>query len=202
LEPILASVASDTIAPFHLLIGVLALDRGRRDEFDASIEFERQQARARRAAGDPAAARDHEAAAMALEGYDLWKRGRIPEAIRALEAAQQKIAGNEVARYQAAFSFNVMVRWWLGDLMRESGRLSDAERYYKSISADPFAALRLGGVYEALGEREKALESYEYALVSLSDADPAVQPMVGEARRAIQRLERIPPSTGTGRGQR
>jgi class 3 adenylate cyclase/tetratricopeptide (TPR) repeat protein len=202
LEPILASVASDTIAPFHLLVGVLASDRGRRDEFDASIAFERRQARARRAAGDPVAARDHAAAAMALEGYDLWKRGRIPEAIRALEAAQQKIAGNEVARYQAAFSFNVMVRWWLGDLMRESGRLSDAERYYKSISADPFAALRLGGVYEALGEREKALESFEYALVSLADADQAVQPMVGEARRAIQRLERIPPSTGTGRGQR
>ena len=187
LRPILAA---DTDGSFLLLLGAHALDRGDRVEYANALGLEQVQARASRAEGDSAAARDYDAAALALEGYAFWKDGRMAEAVRALEEAQRTLPGGELARYQAAFSSNVFVRWWLGDLMRELDRPHDAARYFRSISGDPFAALRLASVYEDLGEPGKALESYEYALASLSDADPELQPLVTEARRAAARLGR------------
>lgn len=83
---------------------------------------------------------------------------------------------------------NVIVRWWLGELLLDVGRPRDAERYFRSIAADPFAALRLGKVYEGLGEYEEARASYEYALLSWQDADPELQPRIQEARQALARL--------------
>jgi DNA-binding SARP family transcriptional activator/tetratricopeptide (TPR) repeat protein len=194
LGPILAAATADTPlphdGPFFLLVGAHALDRGLRDEYLDALERERALARAPHGVYAYHDAADHVAAARALEGYALWKDGRRADAVRALEEAQRTIPGGELARYQASFSFNVIVRWWLGDLMRELGRPHDAARYFRSISADPFAALRLASVYEDLKEPGKALESYEYALASLSDADPELQPLVTEARRAAARLGR------------
>jgi tetratricopeptide (TPR) repeat protein len=126
--------------------------------------------------------------ARALEGYAHWKRGQKEEAIRALEAAHWEINGFERGRIAPWFSPNVTIRWWLGELMLEVGRPRDAERYFKSITADPFAALRLGRVYEELDEFEKARASYEYALLSWQDADPELQPRIQEARQGLARL--------------
>ena len=86
------------------------------------------------------------------------------------------------------YSSNVRLRWWLGNLLLEVGRPRDAERYFKSIAADPLAALRLARVHENLGEFEKARSSYEFALLSLQDADPELQPRIMEARQALARL--------------
>ena len=189
LERSLAAAAADTtedrfkVASPTLFVGAYAVDRGQWDQY--TLALDRQRARTRRylAQGDSTAARSSEGVARALEGYALWKRGQKAEAILALEAAQPQISG-------LVFTVipDVTVRWWLAELMLEVGRLRDSEVYYRSLWPDPFAALRLGKVYEELDEFEKARASYEYALLSWQDADPELQPRIQEARRALARL--------------
>jgi tetratricopeptide (TPR) repeat protein len=122
-----------------------------------------------------------------MEAYALWKRGHREEAIRTLEAAQGQIWGIEGERHTPPWGPNVIVRWWLGELMLEVGRPRDAERYFKSISADPFAALRLGKVYEDLGAPKQARASYEYALLSWQHAGSELQPQIETARQGLAR---------------
>jgi DNA-binding SARP family transcriptional activator/TolB-like protein len=196
LERILALGAPDTtdqwFRPTDLLVGAYAVDRGRWDEYSRALGRERARMRSLLATGDSLGARRHGGLARALEGYALWKRGREGEAIRALQAAQREINGFE--RGLGTGGLNVTVRWWLGELMLEAGRLRDAERYFKSLPGDPFAALWLGKVYENLGEVEKARASYEYALLSWQDADPELQPQIQEARLALARRGWPPPA--------
>lgn len=187
LERILAAGVADTTT--NLVPGAYAADRGQWDQHAASIDRARARARYWQAEGDSGRARGNEAVARALEGYALWKRGRKAEAIPVLEAAQQRLAGCEPHRGRPSwYCPNVTLRWWLGELMLEVGRPRDAERYFQSISADPFAAMRLASVYENLGEFEKARASYEYALLSWQDADPELQPRIQEARSGLARL--------------
>ena len=49
----------------------------------------------------------------------------------------------------------------------------------------PMAAFRLGEIYADLGEREKALQSYEYALLAWRDAELEMRPHVEAARRGL-----------------
>ncbi|HUP20080.1 MAG TPA: adenylate/guanylate cyclase domain-containing protein [Gemmatimonadota bacterium] len=192
LERILAAGAADTtdglrIRDFStfLWFGAYAVDRENWEQYAAALD--RQRARARGSLAQGLTARSQEGAARALEGYALWRRGQRAEAIRALETAQRQINGFGTP-FGTPFGPNTTVRWWLGELMLEVGRPRDAERYFKSIWTDPFAALRLGKVYEELGEFEEARESYEYALLSWQDADPELQPRIQEARQALARL--------------
>jgi tetratricopeptide (TPR) repeat protein len=191
LERILAAGAADTTGEFpirdlstFLWVGAYAVDRGNREEYAAALDRQRARARDYLAQGYSLNARRQEATARALEGYALWKRGQKTQAIRALETAQRQVYGG----YVMWFPPNVTVRWWLGELMLEVDRPRDAERYLKSLPGDPFAALRLGKVYEDLGEFEEARASYEYALLSWQHADPELQPRIQEARQALARL--------------
>jgi tetratricopeptide (TPR) repeat protein len=180
-------LAADTTSGIFAA-GAYAADRGRWDRHSAAIDQARSRSRYRLTEGDSVGARFYEALARGLEGYGLWKRGQKAEAIRMLEAAQREYGGGENQRGTPSVFPNVTFRWWLGDLMLEVGRPRDAERYFQSISADPFVALRLARVYENLGEFEKARESYEYALLSWQHADPELQPRIEEARSGLARL--------------
>jgi tetratricopeptide (TPR) repeat protein len=188
LEQVLSSGAADSTSTL-LFLGAYAVDRGRWGAFAAILDRQRARARYWRAEGNAGRGRTHEIVVEALKGYALWKRGRTAEAIAVLEAAQRRLFGGEPHRGEPSwFTPNVTLRWWLGELMLEAGRLRDAERYFKAISADPFAASRLGTVYENLGDFERARASYEYALQSWQDADPELQPRIDEARRGLARL--------------
>jgi tetratricopeptide (TPR) repeat protein/TolB-like protein len=192
LERVLAAGAGDTTTaavytPTYLLVGAYAVDRGHWDEYANALDRERAWARRQRVEGAYIFARRAEGGVHAMEGYALWKRGHREEAIRTLEAAQRQIWGIEGERHTPPWGPNVIVRWWLGELMLEVGRPRDAERYFKSISADPFAALRLGKVYEDLGAPKQARASYEYALLSWQHAGSELQPQIETARQGLAR---------------
>jgi tetratricopeptide (TPR) repeat protein len=187
LERIFAVGATDSTSGVFAA-GAYAADRGQWDQHAAALDRARARDRYWQAEGNSAVAHQYEIITRALEGYALWKRGQKSEAIRVLEAAQRESFGGEPHRGAPWMLANVTLRWWLGELMLEVGRPRDAERYFKTISSDPFAALRLAKVYENLGEFEKARSSYEYALLSWHDADPELQPRIQEARRALARL--------------
>ena len=128
------------------------------------------------------AARLFEGAAKALEGYELWKRGRPAEAVVRLEAVQQSVRG-----FAVNGRINLMVRWWLGDLLLALDRPREALRDYQSLW-DPSGEYESARIYESLWEYEKARHSYEYALLAWQEADPELQPRIQEASRALARM--------------
>jgi tetratricopeptide (TPR) repeat protein len=83
---------------------------------------------------------------------------------------------------------NAVARWSIAKLLVDLGRQEEAIPYFRSFPADPWAALELGKVYEALGRREEAKEEYETALAYWRDADPALAPRVAEARQRLSGL--------------
>jgi tetratricopeptide (TPR) repeat protein len=52
------------------------------------------------------------------------------------------------------------------------------------------ATLELGRIAEAMGERGKAIESYQFVVDVWRRADPELQPYVAEAREALGRLRK------------
>jgi tetratricopeptide (TPR) repeat protein/TolB-like protein len=167
-------------------VGAYAADRERWADHAAAVARLREDAKSLHAAGDSASAAKAEGTALALEGYASWRRGRADEALRLLQAAQQRATG-----YGPEGAINATIRWWLGRLLQESGRPREAERYFSSFWQSPLAAYHLGKVYEELEDYEKARSSYEFFAEAWRDADPELQPMVEEARAAISRLTSV-----------
>jgi tetratricopeptide (TPR) repeat protein len=54
----------------------------------------------------------------------------------------------------------------------------------------PRSFLARGRLYEELGERERAAESYERFLSMWQDADPALEPQKREAREGLERVRK------------
>ena len=53
-----------------------------------------------------------------------------------------------------------------------------------------FTGLERGRIAEALGERQKAIDSYQFVLDVWRQADPQLQPFVVEAWTALTRMKR------------
>ncbi len=122
------------------------------------------------------------AAAEVLEAYGAWRRGDVDAAIPVFE---RRHSGNR------------LVQWWLGDAYLDAGRPQDAERVFASygwnqwfiaFNRNPLAQRRLGAIYELLARPEDAIRAYAYFLDNWEDAEPALQPLVEDTRRRMERL--------------
>ncbi len=103
-------------------------------------------------------------------------QGREEEALEILQSA---------ARKGIAPPF---VLGWIMELLAETGRPDEALRYGRLLTPDPSMGLRMGLLYEEVGDRQKALEAYAWVTQAWAGADPTLQPRVAEARQAIARL--------------
>lgn len=184
----LARASADTANVFGILYaGAFAAERGRWGEHAAALARIRSVAREAGQAADSTQARLAEGAARALEGVAAWRRGRPAEARRLLDQARLSITGHEETA-------NQMIRWWLGEILIQSGEPREAVRYFTALAdgeavvSDPVAAYRLGQLHEQLGEYREAREAYEYFLAAWRDPDPALRPWAEKARQAVIRL--------------
>ena len=145
------------------------------------LQSEAQHLRAKR---DSSEADFTEAVQQALEGYALWRRGQRDTALVLLERSQRQAVGN----WQRA-TVNLRLRLWLGRLLVEMGRPREALPYFESLtrSSHPIDYER-GRIYEQLGQIEPAREAYALFLAPRQQADPVFQPMIQDARAALQRL--------------
>jgi tetratricopeptide (TPR) repeat protein len=166
--------------------GGYAADRGNWRDHDAALERLRGATRGSMARGDSTGARYYEGLSHALEGYGLWKRGRVEEGERLLVSGQRQATGH--AEFYIA---NGVIRRWLGQLFLEKGRPQEAERYFRSFWQSPLAAYELAKVYEELEQYSKAREAYEIFATAWRDADPELQSRVEEARAAANRLTSV-----------
>ncbi|HET9582240.1 MAG TPA: protein kinase [Gemmatimonadota bacterium] len=155
-----------------------AAERGRWREYADLLARTEEIVRREVAAGDSASARQWQRALRAVEAHGLWRRGQTEEALRAFESA----LGND--------NFGWRVLWLVGRLSYELGRLDQAERVFRSLWYwdGPPAQLYLGRIYERKGRTAEALEAHRFVLEAWRNADPELEPLIDEARRAVTRL--------------
>jgi class 3 adenylate cyclase/tetratricopeptide (TPR) repeat protein len=166
-------------------VAVLAVEDGRRSDFDQASARLRRDAQRMRAESDTTGFRYVDGLIKGADGYAAWKRGELEKAETLLRVAQHEATGNGPAGLP-----NIVLRYWLGLLALEDGRPADAQRYFASYfwNERSLVADRLGQAYEAGGEREKARQAYELFFAAWENADPALQPRVEAARQALLRL--------------
>jgi serine/threonine-protein kinase len=73
---------------------------------------------------------------------------------------------------------------------RRAGDLLDRWRWEATGPFFTLATLELGRIAEAMGERGKAIESYQFVVDVWRRADPELQPYVAEAREALGRVRK------------
>jgi tetratricopeptide (TPR) repeat protein len=186
LERGLSLETGDTVHVGEVLFaGLYAADRGRwADHAEAVARLEREAPRSR-AAGDSVKARLAEATARMLQSSELAHRGRVDEAVRQLEDVRKGVAGSR--QWQLVYGVHGMI----AEVLFQTDRMREAERYYSSLPPSPWGFYRLGKIYEDLKEWEKARRSYEQFVIGWKDADPELQPRVAEAKAAIARLSSV-----------
>lgn len=165
--------------------GAYAADQGRSEEHAAAVDQLRAGADRFLAEGDSANARFSRGVALALSGQGLWRRGDSERALERLMEGQRLATWSDSPSREA---INETIRWWLGELLLEMNRPAEAAVYYESFWHDPWAAERLGPIYERIGDPAKARAAYSLVTSAWSDADPELQARVRAARAAVQRL--------------
>ena len=136
--------------------------------------------------------------AMVLRAGALQKEGRSSEALTLLEDWN----GGEPIELSAAMGIEPYYGWMRAELLRDTGRDSEALRWYES-RVDLFvseviylapAALRAAEIYDRRGEAAKAMENYRLFIKLWGGADPELQPLITKARERLAVLGSFPQS--------
>jgi tetratricopeptide (TPR) repeat protein len=120
----------------------------------------------------------------ALDGFRDLRGGRREEALRKFQVARPRILGQT-----GDWIVNMTIGWWTAELLVDLGRPAEAVPYFESITAAPVSQLELGKVYEALGDREKALAAYEEFVNAFDQPDPEVVALAEEGRQGVIRMQ-------------
>jgi tetratricopeptide (TPR) repeat protein len=119
--------------------------------------------------------------------------GRRQEALALLEGARFWTTHSALdGTGDSPFYIHLHERFARAELLHELGRQADALPWYRSLTYDLLytapAHLRLAQIYERRSERQKAIEHYSRFLELWRNSDPALQPLVQQARQALVRL--------------
>jgi tetratricopeptide (TPR) repeat protein len=136
---------------------------------------------------------------------DTFPELRALAALRSGDTALARRLSTQMVRVDSmsGISFAGMRVVARAEVLEELGDTSGALRYYESILPRRFTQNSIAEpgwpllarsypararLYEATGERDKAIASYERFLTLWGEADPALQPQVQAARRELARL--------------
>jgi class 3 adenylate cyclase/tetratricopeptide (TPR) repeat protein len=171
------------------LRGAFAADRGRWTEHAAAIEGLRVRARELFAQSDSSGGRFFLAAALGLDGYGLWRKGKPGEGLIRMWEAVPQAAGFSHQNRAGARQTNSLLQLWVGSLLIDLGRPREAIPFFRALRYDnelrllPPGLYRMGMAYDSMGERDSANAAYaEFARI-WRYADPALQDRVSMARR-------------------
>jgi tetratricopeptide (TPR) repeat protein len=122
-----------------------------------------------------------------------WMGGRRQEALTLLDQARYWTTDSR--RHEngdSPFFIQLHERFARAELLYELGRHGDALPWYRALSYDFLytapAHFRLAQIYEGRGDRRDAIAHYSRFLELWRNSDPALQPLVQQARDALVRL--------------
>jgi DNA-binding SARP family transcriptional activator/tetratricopeptide (TPR) repeat protein len=132
-------------------------------------------------------------AAWIIRSELAWNRGRPQEALTLLEGARFWTSDPRLDEGDdSPFNAHFHERFARPELLYQLGREDEALPWYRSLAYDVLytgpAELRQGQIYEHKGDRRRAIEHYSRFLELWRDSDPALQPLVQQARDALARL--------------
>ncbi len=168
---------------YYFFEGAWAADEGRESDRASARGVLRDLGARARVEGDSATARFVDGAGVALDGLLAWKKGDLDLAVDFLEEARVEATG-----HGPQWGVNDAIRWWLGEILVEQGKLHEAAPYFESLWIHTGSYERLGDIYAKAGERDKARESYEMFLTAWRDAEPEMAPAVARVRQAVAGL--------------
>jgi tetratricopeptide (TPR) repeat protein len=132
---------------------------------------------------------------QSVRAYRAYMAGDAAAALGHLEDSRFGWAYQDA--YASPYYAATFDRWLRSELLRESGRLEEALRWYSTFGEISFhdeafvapASLRLGQLYEERGQIDRAVPLYRRVVGLWSGADPAFAPWVEEARARLAELE-------------
>jgi tetratricopeptide (TPR) repeat protein len=180
--------APDTLFPHSVYGAILAAEAGDQGRVEREARLIRAYGDSVRAEGDTLTAISGEGMALGLEGYLRYRQGDAAGALPILLEAQQVATG-----WGPLNDFNEVLRLWIAEVLMELDRPAEALEWYGTFPVKerwlhPYAALRMGAAYEALGDADQAKDRYETALAYWRDAGPEMAERVAEARAGLARL--------------
>jgi DNA-binding SARP family transcriptional activator/TolB-like protein len=126
-----------------------------------------------------------------------WLAGRREEAFTLLDRARYWTTDSRRDENgDSPFLIQLHERFTRAELLYELGRHGEALPWYTDFSQDSFglytapAHFRLAQIHEGRGDRRDAIAHYSRFLELWRDSDPALQPLVQQARNALARLNR------------
>jgi serine/threonine-protein kinase len=187
-----ALLAAHRRAHPYLKLYLLGLLSARLGDEAAALRYAGQLERADRSSLPGAFAAD---GGQFVRAEVAWTRGRPQEALATLENARfwRTWPAFEVENSDdSPFYGHMHERFARAELLYELGREEEAIPWYRVFAYDLLytapAHLRLAQIYERRGERPKAIEHFSRFVELWKDCDPALQPMVQQARDALTRL--------------
>jgi tetratricopeptide (TPR) repeat protein len=138
-------------------------------------------------ASDSTATRFLDTALAALEAYAARRRGQPQRALALLEDVYADYTWLERQPNPGADGLPLLFA--IAMLHQELGHPDQAVRYLRAFRYNPLADYHLGRVYEQLDSTTEARARYEFFVTHWANADPELQPLVQDARRALGRLK-------------
>lgn len=134
------------------------------------------------------------------------QQARLVEALKLLEPVRGAVPASLL---RVPYYAEEPARYLRADLLQRLGRDSEALEWLRYGFADTPAELaylaplqlQQGEIHERRGEREKAAEHYEHFLRLWQHCDPALQPLVRDARSRLARLVAEPRPRDTAGGR-
>ena len=167
-------------AIYFFFQGARASEQGREPDRASARGALRDLAARARVEGDSSTSRFADGAGLALDGLLAWKKDDLDLAAEFLGEARIEATG-----HGGRWSVNDAIRWWLGEILVEQGKLHEAEPYFASLRVHTMSDKRRGDLYAELGETEQAREAYERFLTAWRDAEPEMAPIVAPVRQAL-----------------
>jgi len=184
-----AAAVADTADPAHALAGgIYAAMRGDEAGRGRALTTLRAAVGRLRDEGDEVGSRFADGGARALEGFAAWRRGDPETAASLLDEARLRATSSS---YPAAV-LNDAIRWWQAGVAADVGRDADAARYLESLWLYPVPELRLGRLYDEMGDTGKALDAYRYFLSAWYEPGPGSESLVEEVRQRVAALMDAP----------
>jgi serine/threonine-protein kinase len=143
--------------------------------------------------------------ALSIRATLAWRSGRLSDALTLLGRRhpgiwyppEMDLVSSELVQLEYPFLNQAYERWMQAELLNGLGRNAEAMDWYAGLGMYigeemaylPMSRLRMGEIYEKVGDTAAAIEQYARVLRLWSECDPELRPQMNDVRGRLSRLE-------------